>query len=377
MKKIIFSILILASSVCFCQTAKGPIVIGDIIEFDSKILNEQRDIYIYTPFGYAQSQEKYPVLYILDGETHFFHAAALVSFQSVNRVMPRSIVIGIPNTQRNRDFTPTLEDGRTVAGGADNFIAFLEQELIPYIDNNYRTHSYKTLFGHSLCGMFSAYTLFTKPDLFNSYISVSPYLMYDNEYVINIAKTKIKEQPDIDKKLFITIGDEPEYTQSLNLFTNLLTRKAKSLNWKLHKFEDEDHGTVPLLSLLEGLKYIYPDWRLSDQYAYKGVKAIKNHYADLSKRYGYHIQVTEATLNAIGYQFLGSSEKNKAIKVFIYNTELYPNSANVYDSLGDAYDSKGDTTSAIINYQKAVELGVKNADPNLNAFRNNLERLVH
>ena len=63
MKKIIFSILILASSVCFCQTAKGPIVIGDIIEFDSKILNEQRDIYIYTPFGYAQSQEKYPVLF--------------------------------------------------------------------------------------------------------------------------------------------------------------------------------------------------------------------------------------------------------------------------------------------------------------------------
>jgi len=376
MRKIICSMIILACSISFCQNVIGPIVIGDIIEIDSKILNEKRNIFIYTPTGYDQSQDKYPVLYILDGETHFFHAAAMVSFQSGNQEIPRSIVVGIPNTQRNRDFTPTLEEGRAVSGGADNFIAFLEQELIPYIDENYRTHEYKTLFGHSLCGMFSIYTMFSNPDLFNSYISVSPYLMFDNEYVIKNAKRKLKDQPGINKQLFITIGDEPDYTESLNLFTNLLTRKAKSLTWKLRKFEDEDHGTVPLLSLLEGLKYIYPDWRLSNDDAYKGVKAIKQHYSDLSNRYGYPIQITEAMLNRIGYQLLGNSEKNKAIKIFIYNTELYPNSANVYDSLGDAYERKYDFISAIINYQKAVDLGEKNNDPNLPIYKENLKRVV-
>jgi len=368
--------IILACSISFCQNAVGPIVIGDIIEIDSKILNEKRNIFIYTPIGYDQSQDKYPVLYILDGETHFFHASAMVNFQSGNQVMPRTIVVGIPNTKRMHDFTPTLEEGRAAGGGADNFIAFMEQELIPYIDENYRTHEYKTLFGHSLCGMFSIYTLFSNPDLFNSHISVSPYLMFDNEYVIKNAKKKLKDQPNINKQLFITIGDEPDYTESLNLFTNLLTRKAKSLTWKLRKFEDEDHGTVPLLSLLEGLKYIYPDWRLSNDDAYKGVKAIKQHYSDLSNRYGYPIQITEAMLNRIGYQLLGNSEKNKAIKIFIYNTELYPNSANVYDSLGDAYERKYDFISAIINYQKAVDLGEKNNDPNLPIYKENLKRVV-
>jgi predicted alpha/beta superfamily hydrolase len=377
MKNALVLIIIFIFSFCLCQEAVTPIIIGDVIEFDSKILNEKRNIFIYKPFGYDQSEEHYPVLYLLDGETHFFHASATVSFQSANQAMPNTLVVGIPNTERNRDFTPTIEEGRTIGGGADSFLAFLEQELIPYIDNNYRTHSYRTLFGHSLCGLFSVYALFSKPDLFASHIAVSPYIMYDNEYTIKHAKRVLKTRPGMDNSIYMTIGDEPEYTQSLKLFTNLLTRKAKKLNWKLEKFEEEDHGTVPLYSLIEGLKYIHHNWRLSDEEAYLGVNAIKKHYADLSERYGYQIQPAEVTINIIGYQLLRAGEKSKAIKIFKYNTELYPNSANVWDSLGDGYDSKGETELALESYRKAVDLGRKNNDPNLRAFRNNLKRLEH
>jgi len=167
------------------QINEGNIEIGKIIKINSKILNEDRTIFISLPTGYEQSNEKYPVIYILDGRANFAFSATIVDFLSRNQRMPRTIVVAIPNTDRDRDFTPSHIITSKTSGGADKFLDFMKEELMPYIDNNYRTESYRTLFGHSLCGMFSIYNLFERPEMFNSFIAVSPYLMYDNNYVVN------------------------------------------------------------------------------------------------------------------------------------------------------------------------------------------------
>ena len=110
---------------------------------------------------------------------------------------------------------------------------------------------------------------------------------------------------------------------------------------------------------------------------YSGIKSkmTKKHYSNLSDKYGYEVNPTEGAINAIGYQHLGKNEYESAIEVFKYNIELYPKSANVYDSLGEAMEKSGRTDVAIENYKTAVKLGTKGNDRNLQVYKQNLERV--
>jgi len=357
------------------QIENNNIDIGTIVSIDSKILGEQRNIFVYLPVGYDQTETKYPVIYILDGRANFFFSAATVNFLSRNQRMPRSIVIGIPNTDRMRDFSPVPTEGSPTSGGADKFLEFMEKELIPFVDNNYRTQDYKTLFGHSLCGMFSIYTLFEKPEMFNSFISVSPYLQYADQYVIDRVESAVSERTEFNKYLFITLGNEPAYTASLDRIEKLLSNKTERLSWEISIRESEDHGTVPLKSLYDGLEFIYSGWLLTDEIAMSGVHAIIDHYSSLSSKFGYPVQISEITANMIGYRLMQNDELEKAIDVFKYNVKLYPNSANVYDSLGDATEKSGDTKAAADYYRTAVKFGAITNDPNQEIYKRNLDRV--
>ena len=125
------------------------------------MLAEDRDILIYLPQDYDQSEERYPVLYLLDGEWHFVHTSGIVQFLARPRVekTPKMMVVAVVNTSRGRDFSPSTWPGyKSYTGGAGDFIEFLKKELIPFVDRNYRTQSTKILAGHSLAGTFSLYT---------------------------------------------------------------------------------------------------------------------------------------------------------------------------------------------------------------------------
>ncbi|MBU0475497.1 MAG: hypothetical protein KKF62_15215 [Bacteroidetes bacterium] len=372
---LLFFLTIFLQIECNAQTTDKNIELGKIITLNSKVLNEDRDIFVYLPVGYKQSQEKYPVIYILDGRGNFTFAMAISNFLSRIQRMPRSIVVGIPNTDRTRDFTPTHVQESKTSGGADKFLDFMKEELIPYIDNNYRTESYRTLFGHSLCGMFAIYTLFEKPEMFNSFIAVSPYLQYDNQYVVNRVDSIITEQKNLNKCLYITIGDEPEYMESITRLEEILSSGTESLYWKTSKREGENHASIPLKSFYDGLEFIYSGWQLSNEIIEKGLEAVKKHYSNLSDKYGFEVKPTEVVINALGYQYLGKGENEKALWFFKYNIKLYPNSANVYDSCGEAMEKSGMKDLALENYKMAVKLGSLNNDGNLNIFKQNLERV--
>jgi len=359
----------------YAQTKSNDVVIGKTLIVDSKILNEQRNIFVNVPAGYELSKERYPVIYILDGGVNFAFSSAVVNFLSRNRRIPRSIVIGIPNTDRTRDFTPINVKEWATSGGADKFLEFMEKELISFIDDNYRTQPYKTLFGHSLCGMFSIYTLFERPELFDSYIAVSPFLQFGNQYVLDRVESILSEHEEFKKSLFITLGNEPTYTVSIERLEKFLSEKTEYLLWEISKRNSEDHGSVPLKSLYDGLEFIYSDWRLTNEIIDEGIIALKEHYFKLSDKYGYKIYPDEFVMNIIGYRYMGNDEYDKAIEIFRYNVEMYPNSANVYDSLGEAFEKMEDFTAAKENYQMAVNNGEKLNDRNLEIYRKNLDRV--
>lgn len=359
------------------NTQQGQdIVIGKTITLSSKVLNEDRNIMISLPAGYQLTTDKYPVFFILDAETHFNYAATTVHFLSQTGVIPQMIVVGIPNVNRNRDYTPTKVENIKVSGGADNFLKFLSDELQPYIDKNYRTYSYRILAGHSLCGMFSFYTMFNRPELFNSFIGISPWVIYDNGFMISHANSKFADTKSIKKSFYFTTGSlENDLIPKMNEFVDLLKNKApRDLDWKFKLMEGDDHSTLLLSTIFDGLKYIYRDWTLPTESADKGVDGVVKHYSDLSSKYGYEVVVPEFTLNNAGYLMLFRQRYQDAIAMFQKNIEMHPGSANVYDSMGEAYERSGQMALAKENYEKAYNTAKKANHPLLNTFKANFER---
>jgi len=365
--------LLLIVSTSNTQNVTNEIYLGKTITLNSKILGEDRPVFISTPQGYEESEESYPVLYLLDGGVHFLHATGIVQFLSRNGRLPQMIVVGIPNTNRNRDFTPSKTENFQNSGGADNFLTFMKEELIPHVKKNYRTHPFQILFGHSLTGMFEIYTLAKEKDLFNSFIIASPFLMYDDEIAIKSLDSFLNNSPVFNNSIYITIGNEPDYYPSLNKLKLLLENySSPRFKWKYVKMEDEDHGSVPHKTIYDGLEFIFSNWRITNEQLADGIVAIDKHYANLRKRFGYEIKIPEFLLNQLGYQYLNQNLTKDAITIFLRNIENHPNSANVYDSMGDACVAAGQYKNAIKNYARAIERGTVTADPNLQIYKNNL-----
>ena len=182
---------------------------------NSEILHEERDFIIYLPDDYYTSENEYPVLYILDGRTHFHHATGAVNFLSVYGKIPDMIVVSIINVDRNRDFSPVHVESIPTSGGADKFLGFMSGELIPNMDLDYRTSGFNVLMGHSFGGTFAVFSLLTEPEVFDAYIAISPYLHYADNYLIKESIQSLKPYKKSRKYIYMTVGYEPDYFDPL------------------------------------------------------------------------------------------------------------------------------------------------------------------
>ena len=253
-----FLLIILVPFQIFAQDVGEDVVLGKLIRMESDVLGEERQIMVYLPRGYEQTTTKYPVLYLLDGRTHFQHASSTVNFLSRNGRIPQLIIVAIVNVDRTRDFTPTSMENRPESGGFDTFISYLQDELFPYVEKNYRTSAYRLLEGHSLGGMFSIHVLFKYPKMFQAHFAMSPYLMWDNNYVLSQALEALQKPMTYKNYLYITLGDEANYVEPLGKLTGMLeTKKPDGLEWHYVDMDSDNHGTVPLKSLYYGLEKLY------------------------------------------------------------------------------------------------------------------------
>ena len=353
-----------------------PIIIGERHSFKSQILNDERDILIHLPRGYDNSDEKYPVLYALDGRSHFYHAASTMEYLSAVEFIPRLVIIAVTHKDRFQDSSPNKIDGESNSGGASDFQRFLGDELIPWVDANYRTQPFRILLGHSLTGMFAVYSLITQPNMFQAYVAASPHIGYYNDYIIGFAKEHIPKQVRWPKWLYITDAKEYGYTRRIQQFIKILKdKKVQDLEWDFVEMEDETHGSVVLKSLYDGLVFIFNDWKLPRNSADKSLTAIKEHFRKASDRLGYTTQIAQHQLNTLGYMALDKNDVKKAVALFQYNVELYPDSPNVYDSLGEAYERDGDLELAKQHYEKAYEMGRKTNSRNLFFYSDHLYRV--
>ena len=219
MKKfLIVTLLACMAGFSFAQkkSTTKPFVLGLIDNIKSTELSETRTLNIYLPEGYSpDSATTYPVIYLLDGsaDEDFIHVAGLAQFLNFSwiNVLPKSIIVGIANVDRRRDFTfPTrnaadLKQSPT-SGGSAKFIRFLKNELEPYIEKNYKTNQHKTIIGESLGGLLATEILLKEPALFNDYIIISPSLWWDDESLLADAKKLLQNNTVLSVTKFYIVN---------------------------------------------------------------------------------------------------------------------------------------------------------------------------
>ena len=373
-------LLVVLSSSAFAQYG-GPAK----LTIKSNVLGEDRVILVRTPPGYEANKRAYPVLYLTDGDAHIGHTGSTIEFLARNGRMSEMIVVGITNTDRTRDLTPVKATGAgaaqfPTAGGSDNFLKFIETELFPEIEKQYRVQPYRVLAGHSLGGLFAIHVLISRPELFNAYVAVSPSLQWSDEATLKRAEEFFKTRKELHATLFTSLGNEPgDIGKAFEEFKQLLAKnQVKGFEWEAEQMTDEDHGSVVLRSHYFGLRKVYDGWQMPRDPATGavagGLKAADEHYKALSQKFGYSIPTPENLINQIGYQFLGGGNPEEAIATFKTNVERYPNSANVYDSLAEAYEKNGRLDLATPLYERAQSLGQQNNDPNAAIYAANFVR---
>ncbi len=258
--------ILLLSLACSSWAQEPPsLAFGSVARFQSKALDEERRINVYLPPGYEGSTEKYPVLYLLDGSAHedYFHVATLIDFLATYEVMPKTLVIGISNVDRKRDFTPPTKDEKALAnsptsGGADRFVAFLETDLIPYVESHYRTAGPRTIVGQSLGGLLATKVLLEKPALFDNYVIVSPSLWWNSQALLESAGELMKKNQAPNRKVYLSVGDEhTEMKATARGLAEILKKSGWSnLRFQYDYLADENHATALHISVYNAMRFL-------------------------------------------------------------------------------------------------------------------------
>lgn len=273
--RIMLFLLCFVSLYTSAQTATKPFVLGTVETIHSTLLGEDRILNIYLPEAY-DSTTKYPVIYLLDGsaDEDFIHVVGIVQYNTfpwINRI-PQSIVVGIANVNRKRDFTSPSEresDKKLVpaGGGSAKFIAFLEKELQPYIESNYKTDGHKTIIGQSLGGLLATEVLFSKPQLFDKYIIISPSLWWRDGYLLNENPSILQKNNTATTDLYIGVGKEGSIDGSKNhimeedaklLADKIKQGKSKNVKVFFDYLPEEDHATVTHMAIFNAFRLLYP-----------------------------------------------------------------------------------------------------------------------
>ena len=343
----------------------------------SSKLNEDRVIYVTTPDGYRAGTGQYSVLVLLDGEdkAQFNLAVANVAFLANRGAIPPMIVVGVTNgSDRTRDLTPATTGASAknfpTAGGAGRFADFLVDELVPFVRSKYRTRPAFILAGHSFGGLLALEVASKRPGAFAGVIAMSPSLWWRDSSLVASYADAIAATTKT-QRMFVTSGGlEGDIDRPTQRFSKLLdSLKPAHTAFGHQRYPDDSHNMTPAPSLVDGLRFIYEPVSVAklpismlgpDTDSAKAINAYiesKRRYAIGARSLGLDERFPEMDTNQMGYgalQFL----KNPALAVWFFrqNVEVYPESANVYDSLGDGLLAMGDTTAAIAQFRRAVDV---------------------
>lgn len=253
MTKAIFY-LVIAALVYSCNRApvyNDPVPEHDSLQIVSEFVKEDRVINVWTPPAYEKSNDSFPVIYMADGgiKEDFPHIANTLSKLLGENKIPPFILVGIENTVRRRDLTGPSDieyDLKHVPepGGADNFRAFIKNELFPLIEKKYRTQNKRVLIGESAAGLFTVETFLLANDMFDYYIAMDPALWFNEQYLVKNFEKLAKQNYRNQKKLWFASSTAVDISPFAKELNTKLNNTDRNLIWKYSDEPNEKHNTV-------------------------------------------------------------------------------------------------------------------------------------
>jgi predicted alpha/beta superfamily hydrolase len=342
-----------------------PIVIGERFQIQSQATGETRSYFVHRPEDYDLSNARYPLLVVLDGGGDFQHASTTADLLADAGRIPAMLVVGVPNTVRNRDLIPFA-----AGSGSENFLKFITTELIPKLDHDFRTLPHRVIVGHSFGGLFALYSLIKAPGVFKGYIVASPTLERENRALARTVGSFLEEHKDVTASVYLTTANETGEFLSGNweLSAYLQSRAASDPRWTFafRRYPEETHGTIALRSVYDGLEFLFEGWPVPNSapdsfalFEHGGLAAIDKYYADLSLRLGFPVAVPEGVLLAPAFQLYRQKRIAEAEQVILRTLELHPNYVSALLTAGRLYFDKGDKAKATQYLTKALLLAPK------------------
>ncbi|WP_121811376.1 alpha/beta hydrolase-fold protein [Mucilaginibacter kameinonensis] len=395
--KSLFLLCFFVNQVCAQSISDGNITIGKEERLHSKILNEDQTYWVSLPLNYDNpkfASAKFPVIYVLDGDANFATVSAMIRQLSVrngNSILPEAIVIGVMNNHRSRDFTPYsssfwLYDTPPPfnhSGGGENFTTYLSEELIPHIDSAYHTAPYRVLIGHSLGGLAATNVLVHHQSMFNGYIIIDPSLWFDNQIFLKKSLDVLRKGQFSGISLYLGIANNLSpgmdtlqmmkdtarknlHMRSIFRFKNtLLNIHGNGLRFKYLYYRNDTHMSIPMIAEYDGLRFLFDFYRLpgsveqtffDPQNHDDPGQVISRHFEKVSRVLGYRVLPPESLVNLFANTMQNYYLPDKALRLYLLNTQDYPQSYGAWESLGDYYVQQKRYQEAIQSYQHALKL---------------------
>ncbi|MCX2681705.1 alpha/beta hydrolase-fold protein [Galbibacter sp. EGI 63066] len=406
---ITLSVLILISFLSYGQQHLEKTGLTKHLEIESKYLGEKREVEIYFPPSYQGLEiKKYPVMYVMDGQEYFLHPVAYQKMLRFKDKSPEFIVVGINSDRKKRRILYHQD--------ASRFINFIKKELIPLIDENYRTLEEKEriYFGWEMAGGLGLEIFANHPNMFSAFFLASP-THFTEDRIAALDKTTTENTPYL---YFSKAPEETYIEKSLNEVDSVFkTRNPKHTFWKVDNLLGEDHYTTPLKTISNGLRDYFKDYNTLRFYSLKefdefgNLDSIKKYYRHRGNRYGISTDVHRTTkhfllLNAMtenkferfeeyanefgkylsnptreiwavrfGNYFAENNKDKEALDIYESGLNKFPESPAIHNAIGTFYTNKGNEKKARIHYKLAIEYAEKNDDSELGQYKSDLGKL--
>jgi len=299
---------------------RRSIVAGEEITLASKSLNEERRIYVHLPSSYAAGTEHYPVLYILDGdETSLLTATGVVAHESEqDGMIPELVIVAVANTNRIRDMTPTaihLSDGRTHGGGADAFLTFLGDELVPWVDASWRTMPFRILAGTSASGLAVVHASLHDDSPFGAFLASSPTLHWDNSHALRRLQERQTEGRGLTAFLYLFCGGDGDQ-RTMIADCRAFAEQSQLLDEERVLFRIyKDEGHCPYPGLRDGLLALFDGWPPPSGVVAAGAEAVWAHFASPLPRLGKMFAPSVAVICEIADRMLREGQPGEAARL--------------------------------------------------------------
>jgi hypothetical protein len=350
-------------------------------EIPSDHLGQPRSVTVVLPASYSGDSEfEYPVLYLLDGETNVDHASAVTAFLAETGVMPEAMVVAIhAGATRGQDYLPPASADGAPGGRANAFVDFMESELVPFIEAEYRAGPYRMISGHSLGGLLVTYAAFLRPGVFDVHLAQSPYLdeALGTPLVEEIEARAAPAGGDTGAYYFATLGDEPELEPNFHRLAGVLAEASHPVRGRTAREPGASHMGTRLVGLYDGLHaHFEPIWSFDGTSSGGGEGGFLAFLDSLESHLGFPVRYSQSGFQREAQSLLQAGKAAEAEAVARRYVQQYPETPVASFLLGNARAAAGDRDGAVAAIRRAIELYESDPDPALAPLYQAMQRLL-